>query len=341
MSISLPQSFSSIVLAQSMEFFLFGGRGSSHLAGRCKLPDTQTNTHTMTRQPSRRVTTTLPVSRPSTIKSEAIVSPHNRPSPPHSELDEGIMRQVSFESPADEELDDPLHHRHTLDRDIDRKIEEGARKRYTTIRHSPTASGASPNSDAPLRPLSMMTGGSKAALMEWTCVTCAAFNRQPRHPRLDPEVVSRSVGLVYSRTFAVVRPARDMPRCHKCLTDADYVPSKATAHLFANYRERYYAFSNYPAKADSHGTGSASYGWGGKAKALLSGLHGDADSLLLHNDWRMRKYLPSRFMEITRPLKKDDECFRRGEIIESKHQKVAWTRGRVITVRANKTYDIT
>lgn len=184
--------------------------------------------------------------------------------------------------------------------------------------------------------------GSNSAMMEWTCVTCASFNREPRYPNIHPLILSQSVGKLYTRTFAVIKQQRVIPQCRKCFTDADYIPSQAVAHLFKHYPERYSAFSNYPLRVEVN-PGLSRTSILRPLRALYSicfGLHDDVDSFLLQSDWRMHKYLPSKFVDIQRPAKLEDELYSRGEIIESKHQKIDWVRARIIQARINHTYDI-
>lgn len=320
-------------MSQSLEFFIFGGRNRSHLAGKCKLAKKHVDTAALATKSSKY-----------SKKKQSTGLDDSTPSSPVNPSEPAILRQVSFESNAEDQLYEPLQHRHSIDQDVDRRIIEVTKKRFSTMREIATSISSSKETVPTLKPLSMISTGSKAAaVMEWTCVTCAQFNREPRHPEFEPEIKSQSVGQLYTRTFAVLKYQRDIPRCKKCFTDADYIPSKTTAHLFRNYRERYYAFSNYPVKVEqnvglSRNKLSVIYY---KLSSFFFGTYHDVDSLLLHNDWRMRKYLPSKFQEITRPFKAPNEYFKRGEIIESTHQKVQWTRGKIITVRSNRTYDIT
>ena len=75
-------------------------------------------------------------------------------------------------------------------------------------------------------------------------------------------------------------------------------------------------------------------------KSLLFGLRDDADSLLVYNDWRLRKFLSSKFPELPRQEKPPHEFYHVGEIVECKLQKSEWSRAKIILARPSHTYDI-
>uniref|UniRef100_A0A7S0SVQ4 Uncharacterized protein n=1 Tax=Chromulina nebulosa TaxID=96789 RepID=A0A7S0SVQ4_9STRA len=182
----------------------------------------------------------------------------------------------------------------------------------------------------------------EVAMMSWVCVTCGTKNREPRHPNYQPDILFGSVGEYYTRKFAIIKPRRDMPCCKKCLTDADYQPTQASSHLFVHFPNRYQAFNNYPIKATVQpGIKSGAINKTiNHIRSFFFGLRDDIDSPLIFNDWRLRKYLPSRFIEVQRQYKRKDEVFEIGEIVECMIQKLEWTRAVVIVSRRNHIYDI-
>jgi hypothetical protein len=323
-----------IIIAQHIERFYFGGVNKHHLAGKCKRDVA----------PARYITAR---------KSKLLVG---------AETMDDLDSQTSASDMLSHRMENGLAIGYTspnnfrrIDDDnasfASRSVFEGIH-RQVSFESSVQGSLVSDKSSSPIsvrpqlntRPTSRFRDGlsESTMMMEWTCVTCAMINREPRHPQVDPLILSQSVGELYTRTFAVIKPRRVIPQCRNCFTDADYVPTKAVAHLFKHYPERYSAFSNYPLKVEvSPGLSRTSILR--PLRALYSicfGLHDDVDSLLLHSDWRMHKYLPSKFVDIQRPAKLEDELYCRGEVIESKHQKLDWVRARIVQARINHTYDI-
>lgn len=179
--------------------------------------------------------------------------------------------------------------------------------------------------------------------LEWTCVTCGLQNRQPKCIVRRPQVFFGSAGEYYKRTYAIIKPRRHVPQCKKCFTDADYTPPLASAHLFIHNSKPHAAFEAYPAPcAVQAGLGNDPYLRAyHDVRSVLFGLRDDHDSLLVNNDWRLRKWLASKYPTMPRQVKPPEELYRLGEVVECRLQKSDWARARIIEVRAaGHTYDI-
>ena len=84
--------------------------------------------------------------------------------------------------------------------------------------------------------------------IEWKCKVCTVQNREPRHPLVESDVFFGTQGVMYKRTYAIIRKRRDMPCCKKCMTFQDYTPPLCSAHLFPHNPDPHRAFQAYPIK---------------------------------------------------------------------------------------------
>jgi len=75
-------------------------------------------------------------------------------------------------------------------------------------------------------------------------------------------------------------------------------------------------------------------------KGFFFGIKDNINSAPLKNDWRLEKFVNSRFPELPRYVLKPGELHQIGEIIECRQQKFEWSRARIMNVHANNTYDI-
>lgn len=177
---------------------------------------------------------------------------------------------------------------------------------------------------------------------EWTCLVCNTYNRRPTHPVPVTDIYSGTKGVFYKREFAILKPRRDAPRCSHCLTYSDYKPPLGSAHMFPHNTRPYRAFSNFPKKATIQA---------GLDPRLLAraynymysccfGTKDNSSSALVYNDWRLRIYLNGRFPMTPRQVKPLHEYYRVGEFLECKLQRSDWNRCQVVYVRKNHTYDI-
>jgi len=178
--------------------------------------------------------------------------------------------------------------------------------------------------------------------IEWKCKVCAVSNREPRHPLVESDVFFGTQGVMYKRTFAIIRKRRDMPTCKKCLAFADYLPPLSSAHLFPNNPDPHRAFSAYPIKPSVQAglRNEAVFRYWNYFTSCLCGLRNQSDSLLVWNDWRLRLYTSNVFPELPKTFLGPGEYYQVGEIVESKQQRSDWVRARVIKVRETHTYDI-
>lgn len=177
---------------------------------------------------------------------------------------------------------------------------------------------------------------------EWTCVTCSTENKQPAAPKLDYDVFFGITGEFHKRTYAKITPRRQVPRCVKCSTFADYKPPLSSAHTFKNYSKPNLAFENYPTYAPiQSGLKNTFFAkLCARLRSCFYGVSDNPDSRQFFNDWRLRVYLRGIFHELPRQVKPADELYQVGEIIECKLQKSEWCRAKVIVANYNHTYDI-
>jgi hypothetical protein len=109
----------------------------------------------------------------------------------------------------------------------------------------------------------------------------------------------------YTQFIHAFHNNRDMPKCQKCLTHADYIPPRKTAHLFRYYHNRFTAFRNYPRRIPGRAQSKLSMNflarWYREGKSYLFGLQDSVTSRLALNDWRLKLYLQSDFPDIFRP----------------------------------------
>jgi predicted nucleic acid-binding Zn-ribbon protein len=138
--------------------------------------------------------------------------------------------------------------------------------------------------------------------LHWTCVTCGKPNRRPAHIPPSFDLAFGITGLYYKRPYVEMKPSLTVPVCHFCYTPSDYIPALCSVHLFKHAPDRYIAFQEYPQNVTSQAGLSQSWlkqkyntfsGW-------FFGLQDSPDSLVMMNDWRLRRYLPTRFAPIPR-----------------------------------------
>lgn len=179
--------------------------------------------------------------------------------------------------------------------------------------------------------------------MQWDCIVCKNHNRRPAIPQEVPkDIFFGTKGVFYKRTYAKITPGPDVPVCDKCQTPFNYKPPLASAHLFPHYPNREEAFDSYPIQVQvqaglSHKT---FYRVRHQISSFFFGLYNNESSLLLFNDWRLRKYLAHTFPEMPRSHLRKGERYAMGEFVECKLQKVDWARARVTKVNNNHTYFI-
>ena len=177
---------------------------------------------------------------------------------------------------------------------------------------------------------------------EWTCVVCNKPNRRPQHPPSVSDVFFGSKGIFYKRTFAIIVPRRDKAACQFCSTYMDYQPPLCSAHVFPYNKAPYRAFAKYPiqvkVQAGLKDTPFARFM--NSTYSAIFGLRNNSSSDLVYNDWRLRLYLNGRFPETPRQTKKKEEIYQIGEFLECRLQKSDWQRCQVTKARKNHTYDL-
>lgn len=178
--------------------------------------------------------------------------------------------------------------------------------------------------------------------IEWKCKVCAVQNREPRHPLVESDVFFGTQGVMYKRTFAIIRKRRDMPTCKKCLAFADYLPPLSSAHLFPHNPDPHRAFQAYPIKPTVQAglRNEVVFRYWNYFTSCLCGLRNQSNSMLLWNDWRLRIYTSQVFPELPKTFLGPGDFYQVGEIVESKQQRSDWVRARIIKVRDTHTYDI-
>lgn len=177
---------------------------------------------------------------------------------------------------------------------------------------------------------------------EWDCVCCGQHNRRPSVMPASYDIKFGSKGVFYKRHYAKLKKKSTKPDCLRCYTPCDYVPPLSTAHYFNNNPKKGVAFEQYPKTATLHPglkTDKTSL-YKNSVYRFFFGIDSDQHSMLLANDWRLPKYLATIFPEVPRYEKPPEEYFEIGEFVESKYQKVDWSRCMIRNVHSNHTYDI-
>jgi hypothetical protein len=177
---------------------------------------------------------------------------------------------------------------------------------------------------------------------EWKCVCCGRQNRRPSVMPVTFDIKFGSKGVYYKRHYAKLKQKSTKPDCLHCFTPCDYVPPLSTAHYFTNNAKKGVAFEKYPKVTTLHPglkTDKTSL-YKSTAYRFFFGIDNDQSSLLLANDWRLPKYLATIFPQVPRYEKPPEEYFEIGEFVESKYQKVDWSRCIIRNVHSNHTYDI-
>ena len=177
---------------------------------------------------------------------------------------------------------------------------------------------------------------------EWTCMVCNKHNRRPTHPPSVSDIFFGTKGIFYKRTFAIIRKRRDSPQCKFCRTYCDYTPPLCSAHQFPYNKAPYRAFNKYPMQTPVQAGlfNTPFYIYKNKVLSFLFGLRDNSSSLLVYNDWRLRLYLNGRFPETPRQVKKKDDLYQVGEFLECRLQKSDWQRCQITRARKNHTYDL-
>lgn len=177
---------------------------------------------------------------------------------------------------------------------------------------------------------------------EWECIVCKTQNKEPKHPKIEADLIFGQKGVHYKRNYAKIQFRRDKPSCVKCFTYSDYEPPLGTSHLFPHNQKPYEAFTEYPKKElflyGLKTTKTSIYY--NRFKSFLFGLQDDDRALPVKNDWRLRKYFAGKFPEMPRYKLKKGEHYKVGEVVECKVQKFDWNRAKIIGVRTHRTYDI-
>ena len=176
--------------------------------------------------------------------------------------------------------------------------------------------------------------------LSWVCVACNSNNRLPRYPLQHPdydvnattdtldhtnngnnnkknkfikgEVFFETYGKgALTRTVAVIKTRRNMPRCQKCSTYADHIIPLSSSHLFPYNKNRYQAFTEYPKKIPLRMRAIEHTGRDliNTSKSLFFGLQQSSHARLAYNDWRLQLYLNSVFPDIVRTKMSPEEFF--------------------------------
>jgi len=177
---------------------------------------------------------------------------------------------------------------------------------------------------------------------EWKCVVCKRKNRRPRYPAPAFQVGFDTKGEFYKRVFAIITPDKKMPRCTKCFSYMDYQPPMGSAQMFKHYGRQYNAFENYPktVRIQSALLPTPLDQTYNEVMSFFFGRRNNMSSKLLYNDWRLRLWAASKVPENPRPIKPIDELFEVGEVIECTLQKSEWSRARIFVAHDTRCYDI-
>lgn len=177
---------------------------------------------------------------------------------------------------------------------------------------------------------------------EWTCLVCNLQNRRPTHPVREVDVRFGTKGTYYKRTYAIIRESRDAPQCTHCMTYSDYVPPMGSAHWFKYNKKPHVAFKDYPmvSQIQSGLSNKWHHRYYNATRSFFLGIKDNSASKLVYNDWRLPVYVNGVFPELPRQVKPASEIFQLGEMVECRLQKSDWCRARVIAARPNHTYDI-
>jgi hypothetical protein len=164
----------------------------------------------------------------------------------------------------------------------------------------------------------------------WTCLVCNTSNHRAKVNR-NPnwQITFGERGRYYKQIYASMRPENSEAICKKCFTPYNYVPPKATTHLFPRHPQPHLAFQEYPIEPPAREAGAEEEiagvngnefaknyilhglpplrevtAWQRGIFAWKSFLWGTYNELyqprLMFNDWQLRKYIQDTMPEIPR-----------------------------------------
>ena len=324
-------AFTSVLVGQYIENFYFGGRGRSRLAGKCRYEKGRTSLFNML---------------------GSLVSGGAKIYIEEEETLEDRMRRYGFD-----EVQKEIQEEATTDTDKDTstststniKIDNNFDPSTVDMQELGFIARQKIQKILDKREAKRKAAEAKAERektitdwIDWKCKVCATQNREPRHPLVESDVFFGTQGIMYKRTYAIIRKRRDMAHCKKCLTFADYVPPLSSAHLFPHNPEPYRAFGAYPIKTTVQAglRNELFFRWWNYFTSCLCGLRNQSNSSLVLNDWRLRLYVRQIFPEMPKTTLQPGQFYEVGEIVESKQQRSDWVRARIIKVRDTHTYEI-
>lgn len=315
-------AFNSVLVAMSVEYFFYGGRGREKLAGTCRI------------NPERNFFSMMGMGKKEAVQvSEGVIR--------HVEDDDS---DVDVEESSSEEEDDIESRINEYAADAAANGGEGVGQEEMSM-YAKMLKEKREREEEERRTAAAARAAARLLVTdwtEWTCVVCGKDNREPTHPEPISDVFFGFKGVYYKRLFAIIRRRRDAPQCTHCLTYSDYVPPVCSAHTFPYNTKPHVAFENYPIKASVQ-AGLSDNRFVVFMHSLMSclfGIQNNSSSKLTYNDWRLRLYLAGRFPELPRQVKPVDELYELGEFVQCRLQKSDWATCKIIAARENHTYDI-
>lgn len=322
-------AFTSVLVAQYIENFYFGGRGRSKLAGKCRYQKGRTSLFNM-------IGSLVGGAAKIYVEEEETIEERLR----RYGFDE-VQKEIKEEAVViDVEKDNSSNKKFGNDFDpstVDlQELGFIARQKIQKIIDKKEAKRKAAEAKAEREK-------TITDWIEWKCKVCAVQNREPRHPLMESDVFFGTQGVMYKRTYAIIRKRRDVAQCKKCFTFADYQPPLSSAHLFPHNPEPYRAFGAYPINTTVQAglRNGFFFRYWNYFTSCLFGLRNQSNSSVVWNDWRLRLYVRQIFPEMPKSTLQPGQFYEKGEIVESKQQRSEWVRARILKVRGEThTYDI-
>jgi len=320
-------NYSSIMIAQAVEYFWYGGRANADGAGKCAYGSAMMSLFGRKKLELGDLDARDIVEEESDDEEEFVEEPY--PEDGHLTIDQCIekARADLVKDPDNEDL----------------QLLVQGKEEVSFLSKIRAAKNAKAFEEAERIRFAQLENEANAKdWTEWQCMVCLKENRRPTKPISLSDVFFGEKGVFFKRWYAIIRKRKDVPCCKFCFTYVDYTPPLGSAHTFPYNKAPYKAFNKYPIVTTVQAglDNSASSRYWSKCKSCLFGVRNNSSSKLVYNDWRLRIFLNGLFPETPRQIKRKDELFKVGEFVECKLQKSEWSRCIILKARENHTYDI-
>ena len=327
-------AYCSVLVAQCIEYWFYGGRGREHLAGKCKIESAEGSgggRFNFLRSAKTHATSDQETGPRAPVDED--VSDDENPALVEDSSDEEIVERiekafVAATREAEEKGEEPPtrpKEEISVLQQLKEKWEADEAMRKKRIEDERLAAEATCRD-----------------WTEWTCLVCNKYNRRPTRPVRQVDVRFGVKGAYYKRIYAIIVQSANSPQCTHCMTFANYKPPTGSAHWFKHNKNPHVAFINYPIKSTvQSGLSTRRIDiWSNTLRSFFYGVYDNVKSKMVFNDWRLRTYVNGVFPEVPRQVKPADEIYEIGEMVECRLQKSDWARAIITMSRDNHTYDI-